>query len=396
MAGYAQDVASVLHRRNEEGETLGRMIRTRFGSEAWRALVSNANVMIQDNVFEAADATSKISSYLMRGAAMARLAYNVAVAFKQPSAALRVLPYSGTTHLLRAIGRFVSNPRETIDRAYALDPSLRSRSGDASIATLKRLTPAWMSPGFAMMAAMDRWAAAVGFLAVYDANIERGQSHAKSVSEAQRAINMTQNATSAKDKPLLWKQSSFVRMAMMFTLDAAKRLNIATYDIARALEAKGGWNKAKTLFSTAMGLALGALITKAIGEGTPFDDDTDEEWGEWIADAFTSEALSLIPIIGNEAVMTYQRIIGKRRNGTVESVLFAPFRNAADSARKFGDDDYSAMIWYATEALALATGFVPATGLKRAINSIVMLGDGEYGDAIDNMLGQPVSSRRVF
>ena len=398
MAGYAQDVVSILHRSdpNDSSVTFGTMIRTRFGNTAWRALVSNENVMIRDTVFDGTEALGKVASWLASAAAVARLAYSLSVSAKQFTSYFKFIPFAGPKHMAIAAGKFVSSPLKTLERAYELDPQIRSRSGDASIETLTRRLPVWIQPGMAPMMAFDRWTAAIGFLATYDANIERGMSHRDALSEAQRAVNMTQNATSAKDKPLLWKQNSVIRLAMMFTGDAAKRLNIATYDMAQALRSDGGWNKIKNTFAVATGLAMGALLVHAISVGTPFDDDTEEEWDEWIGDAFAREAISTIPIIGNEALLAYERLMGKKRYGSVESVMFAPVSNVIKSLESFSEEDYGRAIWYATEALALTTGLVPATGLKRAINSVVMLGDGELGDAIDNMLGQRVWSEKAI
>jgi hypothetical protein len=243
-----------------------------------------------------------------------------------------------------------------------------------------------MRAAFKMMTTIDRDVASIGFMAVYNANIERGLSRADAVSEASRAVFMTQNATHAKDKPLLWRQNSFVRAAMMFTGDAAKRWNIATYDLVRSFR-NGG---APRVMYIALSLALEAAMTKTIRDGDP---DDGEGWAEWAADATAQDALSSIPLVGGEAVDLYNHLIRGKRNYSESSVFFAPMKEAAYAIKNLAEGEYEKAIWnalnvYAHGFTSLTHYPVPVTALKRGVGSIRALSEGDVKSAFSVQIGR--------
>ena len=247
-----------------------------------------------------------------------------------------------------------------------------------------------MKHAFTMMTEFDKWTAAVGFMATYNANIERGASQAQAVSEATRAVSMTQNATHAKDKPLLWRQAqanTLMRFAVMFTGDAAKRMNIAVYDLVQAL--RHPWTNRGKVLCYAFGLAFEALLVQAIRDGGPDDDET---WAEWTAQAFAKDALNMIPLVGGEAVDFYERKVRGKYRSERRSILFSPFYEAymlganikeSEGVRALGN----AMNFYA-QAFSGSTGMpVPVVAIRRAFRGAKALSEGDVLGAAGAQLG---------
>jgi hypothetical protein len=390
FAGYAQDIASVLYSRNPDDklQSFGQMVKERFGDTAWTALVSNANIMIRDTVSNAKD-DLKFFGELANNVATAALAYNLSTSFLQFGGFWRFIPFAGPTHLTTVAARGALNPRALLRRAFELDPQLRSRAGDASFAGLvDENSKLHMRYAFTLMTKVDQFVSAVGFVATYESNIARGESHETAISEAQRAVFMTQNATHAKDKPLLWKQSAAIRAAMMFTGDAAKRWNISTYDFVQAVMTPG--HRIQKTFYIGLGLGLEVILTKLLRRGTP---DDDEDWGEWMADAFASDILSTIPLAGGELVDLYEYVLRKRRGGTTRSVLVAPFKEAYDAVKGFREGDYEKFLWSTVSSLAhlfsTAAHFpIPVTALRRAVGTGNALRKGDFKGAALIQIGR--------
>jgi hypothetical protein len=278
-----------------------------------------------------------------------------------------------------------------MDRAFDLDPQLRSRAGDANYAELINAASPWYMKGaFAMLTAFDRWTAAIGFMAVYKANIEGGAGRARAVSEAQRAVAMTQNAVHPKDKPRLWKDAqgiAFLRAAMVFTGDAAKKLNIAGYDLIQA--ARRPWTNRGKILRIAYALAFEAILMKFIREGFP---GGDEDWPEWLADAFASDALNMIPLAGGEAADFYDRAIRGKYRDAPRSILFSPVYEAYKAYEALLDGENEKSLSHAAtfygQALSGLTGYpLPVVAIKRAFRGAKALGEGDVAGALGAQLG---------
>ena len=325
---------------------------------------------------------------------------NLGTVVKQLTSVPRFLMTAGPTRILASIGRFMANPKAFLENVYDLDPQMRDRQGSALLRAIRE-DPNWGKRGYQRIvemgmepiSIMDRWVAAIGWKATYDANLARGLSREASIREAQRAVALTQQTAHAKDAPRMWRQSGFARLAMVFTSDAAQTFGMTVYDFAQQMRS-GQLTKA---VGTLLALTLSAMLMKAAEEGIPWNEDDDDEettGAGWVGSAFLEQSIESIPLVGKEAMMLYDQLAGKYR-GTQYSAIVAPIEKAARAARIFSDEDRDEedewkATWYALEALSLSgVAPLPVTGMKRvAQSSRLWLQDGEPLDAALNMIGR--------
>ena len=96
------------------------------------------------------------------------------------------------------MGQFLINPVKFLDNVYELDPQMRDRQGNPILQAIKQ-NPNWgarayqrvLQLGLEPISMMDRWVAAIGWKATYDANLSN-LGHDGAVREAQRAVALTQ------------------------------------------------------------------------------------------------------------------------------------------------------------------------------------------------------------
>jgi hypothetical protein len=232
------------------------------------------------------------------------------------------------------------------------------------------------------IAIADRIVAAIGWKATYDANL-RNLGREGAIREAQRAVALTQQASHSKDMPRVWRQKGIARLAMIFTSDAASTFGLSAYDFVRQLRS-GQKMKA---FSTLVGLTLTAMLMKAATDG-PGDDETPYEeeqgWREWMASAFSEQALSSMPLIGKDLMLLYDKMTGKY-TGTQYSALVTPFEKAMRAAKILSKDDIEEdEMWkaseYALEALSLGGLMpLPVVGGRRVRQSLDLWLDEDNG-----------------
>ena len=435
FAGYVRDVASVLAMKNpkDKNMTLARMIKNRFGNAAWNSLMSNVNLMIRDEISAGHDIFDKGASFLANNASIVYLAWSLGTCAIQTTSVWRFLAYAGPRKLLYNMAKFAADPFIYLGRAMHLlpedmstnmglaaemDPQLRAREGNVMVRRLNKQRSEivkklemkgvplvgkydrFIQLGFEGIAIVDRWTAAIGYTATYEANIARGLTSEQAHREAQRAVLVTQQATTAKDAPVIWRQSGLVRLWMLFTSEAAKSWGMSTYDFVQELQ-RPGWNEKKAAVATLLSWSLTALMAYFMRNPLPSDDgydDDPETVADWLRDAFSEEFLKSIPLIGGEAMMLYNRYARGKRGWSQYSAIVAPIAKVLESAHYFAtkdeyDDDPEKdlkMAGYAIEGLSLGTGIpVPYTGIKRAIQSSkIWLSDGEPLAAALNRIGR--------
>jgi hypothetical protein len=405
FAQVAKDTAGALLAKNKaDNSTIARMVKERFGDEAWKTLVDYFNIAITDEVRRGHGLLDTASNFLSRNMSIAYLCGNLGTVLRQMTSIPRFLTTAGPHRLLAATTRFMLNPAKFLQEVYELDPQMRDRQGSALLKAI-RSDPNWgrnryqrlIQLGFEPIVIMDRWVAAIGWRATYDANLkELGPE--KAAREAQRAVALTQQAVNAKDTSRLWRESGLAKLAMVFTSDAAQTFGMTVYDFTQQMRT-GQLTKAG---ATLLGLTLTAMWAKALKDGIPGgDDDSDEEdeqgWTRWTASAFTTQAIESIPLVGKEAMTLYNNLTGKYR-GTQYSAIVAPIDKAIKAARIWteeeGDEeseeeDFNRATWFALEALSLGGVPIPYTGAKRVIQSTnLWLSDDEPAAAALNMVGR--------
>ena len=343
----AGDLRSMLTKRDERGETLGRVIKQRFGSEALGYLREYTNIVIEGQAAKASEVMDGVSGYLGKNMAVAYLALNLGSVLKQFSSLPRFLITAGPTHIFSALYDFMKgiNPTGTnklLDEVYALDPQMKSRSSDAFVQVMndarkltarqsvyKDMLELTMKP----ISYMDKVVSCIGWKATYQSNIKRGLSHADAVREAQRAVALTQQTPLAKDMPRIWNQRGLARLFMLFTSDAANTWGMTVYDLAHG--------KGRDRLQTAAALALTALLIGYM-QGGP---DDDEEWIAWYMSQLAAQQIGSVPIAGKE-LMSAVELISRGYGNTTYSAISSPFIKlgmglqsvfADDAAKRYAD-----------------------------------------------------------
>ncbi|MBR1672552.1 MAG: hypothetical protein IJ702_06470, partial [Fretibacterium sp.] len=402
MLQIGTDLTSALMSKGEEGRPLIKQLSDKFGDNARRALVSFFNDSVTDGQRLAFDFLGDLSNGVARNMSIAYIAGNCGTVLKQTTSIPRFLITAGAHRLIWATARFLTNPTAFLERAYALDPQLRDRGGDTLISAVLR-SPEWGKAAyqrglewmFTPVSAMDRWVAAIGWTATYEANLAKGATQEHAIREAQRAVRLTQQAASAKDLPRMWRNGGVMKLMMMFTSDTAATLGMTAYDFAQQVSS-GEWNTTMKAFSTVLALAVTAAAMKAARDGVGGDDDDEDGGlGSWMGSALTEEFISSLPLIGKEAMMFYEELSGKW-HGTTYSAFMTPIVKLFKGIGLLTDEDEDEdAFWRASgmflDAAALSgVAPVPATAIRRVVRSAVMMGEDDAGNAVRNLLGMRV------
>ena len=394
MAATARNLAGALLTRDpRSGKTLGRMIKERFGDEAWHTLVSFFNDDVMDDTRLAHNVLDGLCSFMAKNMSIAYLAGNLATVLKQTTSIPRFLITAGPHRILVALGDFLIRGPKFLEEVYAMDPQLRERNGSPLLAMIredpqwgKRMVQRGLDWLLEPISMVDRWVAAIGWKATYDANVKTLGREA-AVREAQRAIRLTQQPANAREAARMWRQNGFVRLAMVFTSDAASTFGMTAYDLVQQL--RGG--KVGKMFMTLTALALTGILMKAANEGLPDDEDDDEEGRNWALEAFTEQAIASIPLVGKEAMVLYDSMRGKYR-GTQYSAFMAPVVKLAQtyhllSKEDSDEEDQRRATWLALEAFSLSGAApIPVTGMRRLVQSMELAEEDGMAAAL-NMVG---------
>ena len=394
MAVAARDLAGALLSRDpKSGKTLGKMVKERFGDEAWHTLVSFFNDDVMDDTRLAHNVLDRLSSTLAKNMSIAYLAGNLSTVLKQTTSIPRFLITAGPHRMLVSLGHFLLRGPKFLEEVYTMDPQLRERNGSPLLAMIredpqwgKRMVQRGLDWLLEPISMVDRWVAAIGWKATYDANVKK-LGHEGAVREAQRAVRLTQQPASARDTARMWRQNGFVRLAMVFTSDAASTFGMTAYDLVQQI--RGG--KPGRAFMTLTALAMTGILMKAANEGVPDDEDDDEEGRNWALEAFTEQAIASIPLAGKEAMVLYDSMRGKYR-GTQYSAIMAPIVKLAQayhllSKEDSDEEDQRRATWLALEAFSLSgVAPIPVTGMRRIVQSFDLAKEDGMAAAL-NLVG---------
>lgn len=391
--------------RTGRSYNIPKLIREKFGSGTWKAVLEYINLVNRDELTVGNDAFSRIANTLGKNMAYTYLAANIGTVLKQTTSIPRFLITAGPAQIGCAIGEYLQHPKQFLEDIYAMDPQMRDRvpnvffsinkydptiMGDAQYAYKKS-----MDTLIAPISYMDRVVAAIGWKATYESNVKRGLSREQAVRAAQRAVLLTQQAPMIKDAPMVWRQSGLARLLMIFTSDAAPVLGMTAYDLAQSV--KRGDHPASLCNIAA--LMISAVAMKALVDGMP-DDDNDESWGEWVLSAFSRQAVESIPLVGKELMSFWESFSGQGYKGTTYSAFVAPLSKLArgfdDMTAEDSDEisPYTGMskfergAWNAIEGMSLITTPLPVVGAKRLYLATKNTADGDFMKALQAIIGQ--------
>ena len=395
FAGLVKKLRSVLLGRDENsGTTIRQMVKATRGQPAWDMIRRYFNILAADDIQNSYDTLEDVSQFMAKNMSIAYLCGNLGTMLKQTSSFFRAFPHAGAKNMLNSIGQFLQNPKQFLETCYNLDPQLRNRRGDPFIRALQNSTNSLyqniLKWGMAPIGFTDRVTSAIVFKSVYDANIKQGLSENDAIREAQRVVLLTQPAYNIKDKPLIWQQSGWARLAMMFTSDMAQTFGISLYDLTQALR-NGEIHKG---LATLTGLTLAAMTIRLLSSGFPDDPDDPEEWAKWIAGAFTSQFINSIPLIGKELITLWDAKNGYFNNNSAfvapVAKLFKCVKGFSDSKKDWLEDGAIPII----EGMSLLAPF-PATAMRRLYYLLKHSGQGEVSKALQTLLGQRTQDKNL-
>ena len=402
MAQIAGDLASAMLSRGEEGRPLMKQLSDKFGKDAARTLASFFDDSVTDGQRLAVDFLDSLSSKVARNMSVAYIAGNCGSVLKQLTSIPRFLITAGPQRLLWSAARFIANPKAFLERAYELDPQLADRGGNALMNAVLRDSEwgkaayqrglEWM---FAPVSIVDRWVAAIGWIATYEANLAKGATKEHAIREAQRAVRLTQQAASAKDLPRFWRSGGYVKTVMAFTSDTAATLGMTAYDFVQQISS-GEMNTTMKAFSTAFALAVTAIAMKAATDGISGDDDDEDGGvGAWLGSALTEAFITSLPLVGKEAMMLYEELSGKYRGTTYSAFLTPVVKLLKGLDLMFDEDSEEEQFWKASgmllDSIALSgIAPIPSTAIRRAVQSVAMMDEGDADNAARTLFGMRV------
>lgn len=393
----ASDLMSVLLSKNDNRQTLMRMISDRFGNTMRKSVISIFNDTFTDNQRIADEFLRSIAGALSRNMSVAYISYNMGVYIMQTMSYPLFLMSASPDYMLSSIAQFFRNPRAFLDNVYSLSPTIKNMGRDPTDNRdnlMRSLNSSFwqkvINAGLEPTSMLDRITKAIGWDATYNTNIRRGLSHEKAIREADRAVRLTQPPSNTRDTMRITRNGSLAALKMKFTYALASAWNMTTYDFIQKLFSKD-WNNIKSAFATLIGLALTATLIKFMHDGGP-DTDNDENTAQWVAGAFSEQAVNSIPLIGKDAMQSFNKHFRGKYGQSQFDAFNAPIDkvlNAAGIALKEdkSDEDYSKLGSLVLESIALSTGLVPYSGIKQTIRSLMMATDSEPLKGIANFLG---------
>ena len=392
FAGTLSDLRRVLKTQTGDGANLKALVTETHGRTAWKALVSYYNAVTRNSRASADDVLDGAAQFFGRSMSVAYLCGNLGTIIKQTTSYPRVLAHAGPIHMGAALAEFTANPKAFLEKVYELDPQLRDRQGNLMMRALRERSGVIgaadqaLNIGMEPIAAVDRWVAAVAWKAVYDANITKGLSIRDAMREAQRTVLLTQQTTHVKDAPLIWQQSGYAKLAMIFTSEAAQMWGMTVYDMAQSIRR----GEVPAILANALALTMTAAMFKLITDGTP-DDDEDETWTGWFASALTRQSLEAMPLVGKEVLILWENTFGKPAyRGTQYSAFVAPLDKLQYGIKGVFDDDEDnneRAAWSLIEGMSLLGLPFPATGARRLWQSGRMASEGDGANAAFNLFG---------
>ena len=389
--------------------TLQQTVKNVLGKSAWRFIENHLSIMAENKTLQNYDVLDGVVGWMAKNMTNAYLCGNLATILKQTTSIGKFIPYCPPHYLIKSLHGLLRRRGRFLNECYDLDPQLKAREGNITLQMLKagEKFGAWgkaTDMGKKPIEWADRVTAAVGFKAVYDYHIAKGESQEEAAREAQRSVLLTQTVTHIKDAPMLYQQKGLLKLSLIFTNDLAQTFGISAYDLAAAIR---GGNVPKFMY-TILGGALMATILGYIVQGGP-DDDNDESFAEFIGKFLTRQGIESIPLIGKGILSLWDNNGYIQRNN---DALLAPVAKLYNGVRKLvkGGDKKKRKTWNGVkeqddnntanaildivEGVALGGVPIPSTAIKRGYKASQDAWKGEFKKAGKRLLGQEVKEKK--
>ncbi|MBQ9565564.1 MAG: hypothetical protein IJU98_08260 [Synergistaceae bacterium] len=398
FAGLIRDMRRILVGRNTQTQeaTVQQRLKETYGKAAWESVKNYFNIIGKNDRKLAHDVLDGASKWMVKNMSTAYLCANLGTMLKQTTSFPRFLPYCGPVQWLVSIGEFARDHKAFLEQVYEWDPQLRARQGNLILDAMRSagtgasgLYQKALDLGMSGITLADKLTTAIGWKAVYNANIKKGLSHDAAVREAQRAVILTQPTVHAKDAPAVWKANGLTRLAMAFTNDMAQTFGITMYDLDAAVR-RGDVPK---FFATLLSVVLAAGMMGYLTTGGP-DDDNDESLALWWAKMTGRQMAESIPLLGKGIIALWD---SRGRSIREVSPYLAPFADLLKGVFGLWDDkegNNERAVMDLMEAGALLSGF-PSTGLSRLWRAGKTAARGDVKNAMKRAIGMRVQEKKL-
>ncbi|MBR0316736.1 MAG: hypothetical protein IJQ99_07715 [Synergistaceae bacterium] len=391
----ASNLMSALLSKGENGKTLLQTISDKFGDQMKKAVVSIFNDTFTDNRRIADEFLRGVSAAASRNMSVAYIAGNIGVYVMQATSYPLFLPFARPDYLFTSIFEFLQNPDEFLENVYQLSPSMRVTGGDpidrAFLDSINNTK--WQSSMNKLLqptSQIDNITKSMGWWAVYKTNLKRGVPHEKAIREADKAVRLTQPPSSAKDTMRIARSGGLAALKMKFTSATAAFWNLTTYDFVQQLT-RNGLNGVKSAFYTALGLGVTAVALKMMHDGGPKEEEG-QSIPEWTMEAFIDQFIGSWPLIGKDAMYAHNKYFRGKWGQPQIDAFSAPISKAFEALgilmkEDKEDKDWMKALSLGAEVTALTTGKIPYAGIKQALRSIILFGNGDPLGGILNSIG---------
>ena len=323
LGGYAADVTSALLLRGEHG-TIKNMIQERRGDQDWETLRSIFNDSINDSMMQEQLAADEIASALVRNRSIVYVAGRIPTALSQFASYFTAIPYASTKHLFRSLVNAINFRSQFLENVYDKAPELRYTGGDPVDKAINR--NAWLNQHqikndrvrrginaykrgidalYKGVQLIDNWTKSIVFDAVYNSELENGNSEQDAIRLAYRAVQDTQPASSPREMTRLNRNAKGVtRLAFTQFMGALAPLyNMSVVDVARNL-AHPSWNTVKAsawdLLAVGISIAAAGVIKDFFSGKLPTyrenPDGSIDDISSWFIDTEINALISSIPV----------------------------------------------------------------------------------------------------
>jgi hypothetical protein len=366
---------------------LAAAVEERFGKETIQTVRNYVSRVANPNIYKAYGFWARLIRAIRGNLAVSYMAGNLVTLLNQPSALLYYLADAGPGQILASAAEFVKNPAALMKKVWALDPQTKYTVLDRALEEIKlaeggkvsRVIRKVTGPMMQAIYWVDQVPRVMGWWAVYQRALAEGKAEDEAIRLAQNATLRTQQSAAGKDVPELYAGigggstamgqigQEIANSMLMFTNQLNKIYNVVSYDIPSQLTG-GQYEKAMLGM---VGVLSAAAMIWAIGHRRLPEDEHD------LLDICSEQALSLIPLIGNQAM------IAKRGFGGSGSPLFDEVRDIASAMGGIlsGDGDEKDVVRL-LESLAAVYG-IPTIGPKRVYRAV------ESGDLQELIGGKP-------
>lgn len=274
-------------------------LQRKFGQPAVEYVRDYIKGVANPDMFRGMRNWEKFSRVLRSNVASAYLALNPTSVAIQFTALPKYLRDAGLSHIAFSLVKFIKNPVKTYKRVCEWEPQIRDRYfekeaaelGEMRSTTTGKAVDIQHKVGMWPTKLVDRVMVIVGYDAVYNRYLPK-VGHEAAKAKAMEVTLRINSAIHPKDRAPMYKTNEAANWLLQFTDD----LNKSWGEMTHTLPADIRHGRIREAAYTMTGFGLMAVIAWSI-----MHKDTPNS-PEDLADAFTEQSLSSLPLIGNMAM----------------------------------------------------------------------------------------------